>query len=150
MNADSLSRGQSKPVIRQSDQISKSGVTFPSIKNVTDFSMHLYRDLNAQPSTVEGYCIMLVDYLGPQGSVICQIMGISRLLASFQRDRSKCVRNNAKWNLVYSQMKISKRPFDPLKDSSLKYFTLRLPSYWFFLQANAVAHSIHWRNIQDI
>ena len=39
----------------------------PSVKQVTDFFMYLYQDLNRHPTTVDGYRTAIVDTLGPMG-----------------------------------------------------------------------------------
>ena len=37
----------------------------PSVKQVSDFFMYLYQDLNRRPSTIDGYRTAIVDTLGP-------------------------------------------------------------------------------------
>ena len=37
----------------------------PSVKQVSDFFMYLYQDLNRRPSTIDGYKKAIVDTLGP-------------------------------------------------------------------------------------
>ena len=39
----------------------------PSVKQVSDFFMYLYQDLNRHPSTIDGYRTAIVDTLGPTG-----------------------------------------------------------------------------------
>ena len=41
----------------------------PSVKQVSDFFMYLYQDLNRRPSTTDGYRTAIVDTLGPVGSI---------------------------------------------------------------------------------
>ena len=86
-----LSGLQQKPSTRQNGPFfkkwcnqNKVDFTSLSVKDVPDFFMHLYQNLNQQSSTIEGYRTALVDSLGPQGSVIGQSVDISRLLPSFQ------------------------------------------------------------------
>ena len=38
-----------------------------SVKQVSDFFMYLYQDLNRRPSTIDGYRTAIVDTLGPTG-----------------------------------------------------------------------------------
>ena len=37
----------------------------PSVKQISDFFMYLYQDLNRRPSTIDGYRTAIVDTLGP-------------------------------------------------------------------------------------
>ena len=39
----------------------------PSVKEVSDFFMDLYQDLNRRPSTIDGYRTAIVDTFGPPG-----------------------------------------------------------------------------------
>ena len=39
----------------------------PSVKQVSDFFMYLYQDLNRRPSTIDGYRTAIVDTWGPMG-----------------------------------------------------------------------------------
>ena len=65
----------------------------PSVKQVSDFFMYLYQDLNRCPSVIDGYRTAIVDTLGPMGHHISQNSDLHRLLSSFYRDRSKRSRN---------------------------------------------------------
>ena len=61
----------------------------PSVKQVSDFFMYLYQDLNSRPSTIDGYRTAIVDTLGPTWLHISQSSDLNRLLSSFHRDRPK-------------------------------------------------------------
>ena len=78
----------------------------PSVKQITDFFMYLYQDLNRRPSTIDGYRTF-------------------RLLSSFHRDRPKSSRNLPKWNLSVVLNELTKEPFEPMKDTNLKHHTLK-------------------------
>ena len=95
----------------------------PSVKQVSDFFMYLYQDLNRRPSTFDGYRTAIVDTLGPAGHIIAQSSDLHRLLSSFQRDRPKSSRNLPKWNLSVVLNELTKAPFEPMKD--LKHLTLK-------------------------
>ena len=71
----------------------------PSVKQVSDFFMYLYQDLNRRPSTIDGYRTAIVDTIGPAGLPISKSSDLNRLLSSFHRDRHKSFRNLPKWNL---------------------------------------------------
>ena len=70
----------------------------PSVKQISDFFMYLYQDLNRRPH---------------------------RLLSSFHRDRPKSTRNLPKWNLSVVLNELTKAPFEPMKDTDLKHLTLK-------------------------
>ena len=78
----------------------------PSVKQISDFFMYLYQDLNRRPSTIDGYRTAIVD----------------TSLSSFHRDRS---RNLPKWNLSVVLNELTKAPFEPMKDTNLKHLTLK-------------------------
>ena len=97
----------------------------PSVKQVSDFFMYLYQDLNRRPSTFDGYRTAIVDTLGPMGQHIAQSSDLHRLLSSFHRDRPKSSRNLPKWNLFVVLNELTKAPFEPIKDTYLKHLTLK-------------------------
>ena len=100
-------------------------VSKPSIKQASDFFMHLFQDLNRRPSTIDGYRTAILDYLGPTGLHIAQSTDLNRLLASFHRDRRKATRNILKRNLSIVLNELTKKPFEPMKDSDIKHLTLK-------------------------
>ena len=51
----------------------------PSVKQISDFFMYLYQDLNRRPSTTESYKMVIVDTLGPAGHHIAQSLDLHRL-----------------------------------------------------------------------
>ena len=93
----------------------------PSVKQVSDFFMYLYQDLNRRPSTIDGYRMAIVDTLGPAGHHTSQSSDLHRLLASFHRDRPKSSRNLPKWNLYVVLSELTKASFEPMKDTDLKH-----------------------------
>ena len=61
----------------------------PSVKQISDFFMYLYQDLNKRPSTIDGYRPAIVDTLGPTAHHIAHNADLHRLLSSFHRDHPK-------------------------------------------------------------
>ena len=57
----------------------------PSVKQISDFFMYLYQDLNRRPSTIDGYRTAIVDTLGPSAHHIAHNADLHSLLSSFQR-----------------------------------------------------------------
>ena len=49
----------------------------PSVKQVSDFFMYLYQDLNRFPSTIDGYRTAIVDTLGPSGSISLKLQTLT-------------------------------------------------------------------------
>ena len=97
----------------------------PSVKQISDFFMYLYQDLNRRPTTIDGYRTAIVDTLGPTAQHIAHNADLHRLLSSFHRDRPKSSRNLPKWNLSVVLNELTKAPFEPMKDSDLKHLTLK-------------------------
>ena len=96
-----------------------------SMKQISDFFMYLYQDLNRRPSTIDGYRTAVVDTFGPAGHHIAQSLDLHRLLPSFHRDCPKSSRNLPKWNLSVVLNELTKAPFEPMKDTDLKHLTLK-------------------------
>ena len=111
----------------------------PSVKQISDFFMYLYQDLNRRPSTIDGYRTAIVDTLGPTAQHIAHNADLHRLLSSFHRDRPKSSRNLPKWNLSVVLNDLTKAPFEPMKDTDLKHLTLKTA----FLLALASGSEIH-------
>ena len=88
----------------------------PSVKQISDFFMYLYQDLNRHPSTIDGYRTAIVDTLGPTAQHIAHNADLHKLLSSFHRDRPKSSRNLPKWNLSVVLNELTKAPFEPMKD----------------------------------
>ena len=97
----------------------------PSVKQVSDFFMYLYQDLNRRPLTIDGYRTAIVDTLGPAGLHISQSSDLNRLLSSFTGIVPKNPRNLPKWNLSVVLNELTKAPFGPMKDTDLKHLTLK-------------------------
>ena len=90
----------------------------PSVKQISDFFMYLYQDLNKRPSTINGYRTAIVDTLGPTAQHIAHDADLHRLLSSFHRDHPKSL---PKWNLSVVLNELTKAPFEPMKDTDLKH-----------------------------
>ena len=58
----------------------------PSVKQISDFFMYPYQDLNRRPSIIDGYRTDIVDTLGPTAHHIAHNADLHRLLSSFHRD----------------------------------------------------------------
>ena len=94
----------------------------PSVKQISDFFMYLYQDLNRRPSTID---VTGLQSLTLWAHHIAHNADLHRLLSSFHRDRPKSSRNLPKWNLSVVLNELTKAPFEPMKDTDLKNLTLK-------------------------
>ena len=97
----------------------------PSVKSVADFLMYLFEDRKLQPSTIDGYRSAIADKLGNSTLNISKDENLTCLLGSFHRDRPKGRRGIPSWNLSLVLHQLTKAPFEPIKEASLKYLTFK-------------------------
>ena len=97
----------------------------PPIKSIADFLMYLFEDRKLQPSTIDGYRSAISDKLGNSALNISQDENLTRLLDSFHKDRPKGRRGIPSWNLSLVLHQLTKAPFEPIKESSLKHLTFK-------------------------
>ena len=94
----------------------------PFLKAIADFLLHLFQDKKLQPGTIDGYRSAIADKLGNSTINVSKDENLSRLLDSFHRDRPKGRRGIPSWNLSLVLHQLTKAPFEPLKEASLKHF----------------------------
>ena len=97
----------------------------PPVKSVADFLMYLFEDKKLQPSTIDGYRSAIADKLGDTSVSISKDDNLTRLLESFHRDRPKGWRGIPSWNLSLVLHQLTKAPFEPLREASLKHLTFK-------------------------
>ena len=97
----------------------------PSVKSVVDFLMYLFQDRKLQPSAIDGYRSAIADKLGNSPINISKDENLTRLLDSFHRDRPKDRRGIPSWNLFLVLHQLTKAPFAPVKEASLKHLTFK-------------------------
>ena len=97
----------------------------PPLKAITDFLMHLFQDRKLQPSTIDGYRSAIADKLFNSTINVSKGENLTRLLDSFHRDRPKGRRGISSWNLSLVLHQLTKAPFEPLKEASLKHLTFK-------------------------
>ena len=97
----------------------------PPVKSVADFLMHLFEDRKLQPSIIDGYRSAIADKLGSATVNISKDENLTRLLESFHRDRPKGRRGIPSWNLSLVLHQLTKAPFEPLREASLKHLTFK-------------------------
>ena len=97
----------------------------PPIKSIADFLLHLFQARKLQPSTIDGYRSAIADNLGHLSINVNKDENLTRLLHSFHRDTPKGQGGISSWNLFLVLHQLTKAPFDPLKEASLKHLTLK-------------------------
>ena len=97
----------------------------PPVKSVADFLMYLFEDKKLQPSTIDGYRSAIADKLGDTIVNISKDDNLTRLLETFHRDRPKGRRGIPSWNLSLVLHQLTKAPFEPLREASLKHLTFK-------------------------
>ena len=97
----------------------------PSVNQIADFLLHLFKERNLQPSTIEGYRTAIADMVGNDKINISTDENLTRLLDSFHRDRPKGRRGVPSWNLSLVLHQLTRAPFEPLRKASLKHLTFK-------------------------
>ena len=97
----------------------------PPVKSVADFLTYLFEERKLQPSTIDGYRSAIADKLGSSTLNISKDENLTRLLDSFHRDRPKGRRGIPSWNLSLVLHQLTKAPFEPIKEASLKHLTFK-------------------------
>ena len=97
----------------------------PPLKAIADFLLHLFQDRKLQPSTIDGYRSAIADKLGNSTINVSKDENLTRPLDSFHRDRPKGRRGIPSWNLSLVLHQLTKTPFEPLKEASLKHLTFK-------------------------
>ena len=97
----------------------------PPLKAIADFLLHLFQDKQLQPGTIDGYRSAIADKLGNSTINVSKDENLTRLLDSFHRDRPKGRKGIPSWNLSLVLHQLTKAPFEPLKEASLKHLTFK-------------------------
>ena len=97
----------------------------PLVKSVADFLLYLFEDKKLQPSTIDGYRSAIADKLGNATVNVSKDDNLTRLLESFHRDRPKGRTGIPSWNLSLVLHQLTKAPFEPLREASLKLLTFK-------------------------
>ena len=97
----------------------------PPLKAIADFLLHLFQEKKLQLSTIDGYRSAIADKLGNSTINVSKDENLTRLLDSFHRDRPKGRRGIPSWNLSLVLHQLTKAPFEPLKEASLKHLTFK-------------------------
>ena len=97
----------------------------PPVKSIANFLLYLFQGRKLQPSTIDGYRSAIADKLGNSPINVSKDEKLTRLLDSFHRDRPKGRRSIPSWNLSPVLHQLTKAPFEPIKEASLKHLTFK-------------------------
>ena len=97
----------------------------PSLKQVADFLLYLFKERKLQPSTIEGYRTAIADMIGNDTVQFGKDESLPRLLDSFHRDKPKGRRGVPVWSLSLVLHQLTKAPFEPMRKASLKHLTFK-------------------------
>ena len=97
----------------------------PSVNQIADFLLYLFKERNLQPSTIDGYGTAIAAMVGNDTLKISSDENLTRLLDSFHRDKPKDRRGVPSWNLSLVLHQLTKAPFEPLRKASLKHLTFK-------------------------
>ena len=97
----------------------------PPLKSIPGFLLYLFQDRKLQPGTIDGYRSAIADKMGNSPINVSKDDNLTRLLDSFLRDRPKGRRFIPSWNLSLVLHQLTKAPFEPLKEVSLKHLTFK-------------------------
>ena len=97
----------------------------PSLNQITEFLLHLFKERKLQPSTIEGYGMAITDMVGNDRLNISKDENLTRLLDSFHRDKPKGRREVSTWNLSLVLHQLTKASFEPMRKAFLKHLTFK-------------------------
>ena len=97
----------------------------PPVKSVADFLMYLFQDRKLQPSTIDGYRSAIADKLGDSILNFSKDQNPTLTLDKFYRDRPKGRRGIPSWNLSLVLHQLTKAPFEPIREASMKLLTFK-------------------------
>ena len=97
----------------------------PSLSQIAEFLLYLFKEKHLQPSTIDGYRTAIADKIGSDKINIGKDENLTRLLDSFHRDKPKGLRGVPSWNLSLVLHQLTQPPFEPLRKASLKHLTFK-------------------------
>ena len=97
----------------------------PSLNQVAEFLLFLFKEKNLQPSTIDGYRTVIAGKIGCDKVDFGKDENLTRLLDSFHRDKPKGLRGVPSWNLSLVLHQLTQSPFEPLRKASLKHLTFK-------------------------
>ena len=105
----------------------------PSLNQIADFLLHLFKERKLQPSTIEGYRTAIADMVGNDRLNISKDENLTRCLDSFHRDKPKGRRGVPTWNLSLELHQL-RLLLKPCKRHLLSTCLLRQSFFWPWLR----------------
>ena len=96
----------------------------PPVKSIADFLLYQFQERKLLPKTIDGYRSAIADKLRNSPINISKDENLTHLLDSFHRDRPKGWRGIS-WNLSLVLHQLTKAPFEPIKEASLKHLIFK-------------------------
>ena len=96
----------------------------PSVKAIADFLLYLFHDRKLQPSTIDGYRSAIADKLGNSAKDVSKDENLTRL-GQFPYRQTQGLGDVSFWNLSLVLHQLTKAPFEPIREASLKHLTLK-------------------------
>ena len=98
----------------------------PSMNNLASFFLHLFEEKNLAVSTIKGYRSMISNTLKFKGgeSIGCNPF-LSELIRSFELERPVSRNLTPKWDLSCVLWSLTKLPYEPLSEASIKFLTMK-------------------------
>ena len=106
-------------------QTSQVDFRSPSIKQILDFLLHLFQEVNLPPSTIDGYRTDIADIIETDSLNMSEHENLNRILDSFHWDRCNGHRGIPSFILSRILHQLTKPPFEPLRKASLKHLTFK-------------------------
>ena len=97
----------------------------PFVNQIVDFLLHLFKERNLQPTTIEGYRTAIADMVGNDRLNTSKDENLTRLLDSFHRDKPKGRQGVPTWNLSLVLHQLTKAPFEIMQKVCLKHLTFK-------------------------
>ncbi len=97
----------------------------PTIAQIAGFFQYLFETLHRRPGTIRNYKSALVDKYPDLANEIRASDILKKLLQSFFTEKPNNSDYVNPWDLTIVLDALKKEPFEPLKDASLKYLTLK-------------------------
>jgi len=121
-----------------------------NIPQVADFLQHLFKDKHLKPSTIKGYRSALGKVLiYCSNTDITNSSVLSDLIGSFEHEQPLENSSFPKWNLRLVLESLTKKPYEPLHEATLKFLTFKTV-FLITLASGARMSEIHALDISNI
>ena len=93
---------------------------------IADFLLTLFRERNLAPGTIAGYRSALASVFAVHGRQgVGSDPSLSAMIRGFGLDRPRTRQLAPQWNLAFVLESLTRAPYEPLENSSLKFLTFK-------------------------